>query len=309
MNTSKPGLRVGEVAEILSQEKIRATLDEKGMLEGLPFTSGMWKYCGKKYRVYRRSEKICVEGAHLRHMKNAVSLDSLRCDGADHDGCKRACLIFWKEAWLKRSEGAVELQPAPDWSFSGESLVAQKVDSEKTYSCQSTHLIDATEPVGLWALRQYVRDVTSGNFTVFHVLRSLLIVVYNKISRLTGWQDFGTVLGASQKTPVVVLNLQPEELVEVRSKKEISATLDVQGQNRGLIIDYEMLRHCGRRFRVLQRVDRIILETTGKMREIQNTVILEGNVCESICRRGCARGSYPMWREAWLKRVDGQTGK
>lgn len=308
MNPSTLGLHAGDVVQILTEAEIRATLDKNGLHEGLPFMPEMWRFCGKKYRVFHTAEKVCVEGTLLRHMKNAVFLGDLRCDGADHDGCKRACLIFWKEAWLKRSEGPVEPLSSPDQSFST-APAPQKVDPEKTYSCQSTYLFAATEPLSRWTIQQYIRDVTSGNFGALHVIRALLIVLYNRISRMTGRREFGTVRGALSKTPAVALNLRPGEIVEVKNKEEIASTINVYAQNRGLTIDYEMLRHTGRHFRVMQRVDRIILETTGKMREIENTVLLEGNVCEGICRRACSRASYPMWREAWLKRVEGQTSK
>ena len=32
----------------------------------------------------------------------AVHLDETRCDGQGHGGCQAGCLLFWKEAWLKR---------------------------------------------------------------------------------------------------------------------------------------------------------------------------------------------------------------
>ena len=35
-------------------------------------------------------------------MKNSVHLEGVRCDGEGHRGCQAGCLIFWKEAWLKR---------------------------------------------------------------------------------------------------------------------------------------------------------------------------------------------------------------
>ena len=40
-------------------------------------------------------------------MKDSVHLEGVRCDGSGHDGCEACCLIFWKEAWLKRAENDV----------------------------------------------------------------------------------------------------------------------------------------------------------------------------------------------------------
>ncbi len=112
-------------------------------------------------------------------------------------------------------------------------------------------------------------------------------------------------LRANQKrTPKEELGLQPGEWVQVKSKQDISATLDQGGRNRGLEFPVYMLPFCGRRFRVKKRVQRLILETTGEMREIKDTVILEGVTCDGYGRwGGCPRDAYHLWREIWLKRV------
>jgi hypothetical protein len=65
----------------------------------------------------------------------------------------------------------------------------------------------------------------------------------------------------------------------------------------------ETSRHCGKTYAVLARIDRMILEDSGKMRAINNTVLLRGTACSGLCFGGCARAGYPMWREAWLERT------
>jgi hypothetical protein len=65
-----------------------------------------------------------------------------------------------------------------------------------------------------------------------------------------------------------------------------------------------MDRFCGKRFRVLKRMERMLLESTGEIRKIKNTVLLEGAMCEDLF--GCDRSCLHFWREAWLKRVDGE---
>jgi hypothetical protein len=65
-----------------------------------------------------------------------------------------------------------------------------------------------------------------------------------------------------------------------------------------------MLKYCGRRAKVLRRVERIIDEKTGRMLRIKRaTVILDGVICTGDYHRCCPRAVYPYWREAWLKRV------
>jgi hypothetical protein len=100
------------------------------------------------------------------------------------------------------------------------------------------------------------------------------------------------------------LDLQVGELVEVRSVKEIFTTLDNQGKLRGLRFTPEMVRFCGKRFRVYRKLDKIILEATGELRKIKiPTVLLEGVFCDGSAHGGCDRSCFCFWREAWLRRV------
>jgi hypothetical protein len=112
-----------------------------------------------------------------------------------------------------------------------------------------------------------------------------------------------TIHGMLRRTPMASLNLQPGELVEVKSKEEILATLDAKGRNRGLGFGAEMLKYSGKRYRVLKRVDIVVNEETGKLRQISNTVILEGVTCDGTAHGECRRNCYCLWREIWLKRA------
>ena len=110
--------------------------------------------------------------------------------------------------------------------------------------------------------------------------------------------------GQLEKTPFEALGLQAGELVEVRSKDEILATLDMWNRNRGLSFDEEMVRYCGGIYRVLRRVSRIVDEKTGKMMNMKcPCIILEGVWCRSDFHRFCPRAIYHYWRETWLKRA------
>jgi hypothetical protein len=92
--------------------------------------------------------------------------------------------------------------------------------------------------------------------------------------------------------------------VEIKSKDEIVQTLDASNRNRGMTFDPEMLKYCGRRARVLRRVERIIDEKTGRMLHLRNPcIILQDVICTSDYHRLCPRGIYPYWRELWLRRV------
>jgi hypothetical protein len=118
-------------------------------------------------------------------------------------------------------------------------------------------------------------------------------------------RNFPFVDGKLTKTPREILELRPGELVQIRSKREIVPTLDRNNTNRGLSFDTEMLKYCGRRARVLRRVERIIDERTGRMRRLGgDCIILEGVVCTADYNQYCPRGIYPYWREIWLRRVE-----
>src|SRR5262245_50238144 len=97
-------LKVGDVVEVRSPDEIRATLDENGEFESLPFMPEMLRYCGQRLTVYKVAHKVCDTQTRsgMRRMQNAVHLSGVRCDGAAHDGCQAACLIYWKHAWLRK---------------------------------------------------------------------------------------------------------------------------------------------------------------------------------------------------------------
>ena len=73
-----------------------------------------------------------------------------------------------------------------------------------------------------------------------------------------------------------------------------------------------MLRHCGKTYRVLARITRIIDERSGKMIKLANDCIaLEGVICTGLDNRRrifCPRGPHLYWREAWLRRANGPAG-
>ena len=146
---SAKGLRVGDLVEVRSAEEIMATLDERGELENLPFMPEMLKFCGQRLTVDKVAHKLCdtINGSGLHKMENAVHLTGSRCDGTAHGGCQTACLLYWKEAWLKRVE-----PDAPSSATAGRidlSLLEINTrkepgpDGEPRYSCQATELLRA----------------------------------------------------------------------------------------------------------------------------------------------------------------------
>ncbi|MGB9069865.1 MAG: hypothetical protein WCC21_14945 [Candidatus Acidiferrales bacterium] len=324
--------------EVRSQAEVLATLDDRGRLENLAFMPEMLQYCGNRYRVFKRADKTCeyTQGWSIRRMKDSVHLEGLRCDGTGHDGCQAGCLIFWKEAWLKRAENnfvATETlrRGAPASTPVGGLCTIEKVlagahstnsERELIYSCQATDVPKFTSPMSFWDPRQYIRDLRSGNLDSGHagdsrghrvlelilavgrLFQATIIGFFNEVQERRQGSRYPFIEGTAEKTSIEFLNLQPGELVEVRSKEEIMATLDKTQKNRGLWFDSEMLPYCGGIYRVLRRVHRIVDEKTGKVVSMKNPcIVLEGVVCKSDFHRLCPRAIYPFWRENWLKRV------
>jgi len=300
----------GDVVEVRSYEEIEKTLDASGACEGIPFMAEMREFCGRRFRVHKRADKICVETTYfmdLRRLRDAVTLEEVRCDGAAHDGCKRMCMIFWKEVWLRPATGA-QPEPPPDWVaiFAKRPPVPDpELDPNKVYSCQATALHGATEALRMWDVRHYLRDLRSGALKPRALAKALFTTVYNKVSRARGGRDYGMLVGSQQKTPTSDLKLATGEQVRIKDAPAVIQTLDANGKNRGMYFgNEEASRHCGSTFPVLRRMDRMILEDSGKMRAISNTVLLQGTACSGLCFQGCARNGHPMWREVWLERTD-----
>ena len=97
-------LRVGEIVEVRSEAEIMTTLDARGELESLPFMPEMLQFCGRRFSVDKLAVKLCdtIGSTGMYRMRNAVHLAGVRCDGQAHGGCQAGCLIYWKEAWLRR---------------------------------------------------------------------------------------------------------------------------------------------------------------------------------------------------------------
>jgi hypothetical protein len=301
----------------------------------------MLRYCGMKLRVAKRAHKTCdpASGIGGRKMATTVHLENIRCDGSAHDGCQAGCLIFWKEAWLKRldSGSATQMvfgqrealeQCTEDTLRSTVKKSAASGESEPIYVCQNTQIKFATQPLEWWDLRQYVEDYTSGNVRLSHLASGLLYSawrtiaeagigigtpmrwLYDQFQRATGGspyplRPYGVPKGTP--TPKALLDLNEGERVRVKPHGEILKTLDFNYRNRGLYFDPEMVPFTQREYKVVRRLRQIIDERTGKMVRFKtDAIILNDVVCEAryaICRRFCPRAIYPYWREIWLERV------
>jgi hypothetical protein len=196
-------LRAGDWVEVRSKEEILRTLDENGRLDGMPFMPEMFAFCGRRFPVYKRAHKACdtVFPIRSRRITNAVHLET-RCSGQNHGGCQAACLIYWKDAWLKRVEpdrtpaaqiragdGAGARNGGRGCSEQDVYRAAQPAhrDGAKTggngavYVCQATQLPDASEHLSPYDFRQYVEDYFSGNVTAGRWLVGMIYISYQRL--------------------------------------------------------------------------------------------------------------------------------
>jgi len=93
------------------------------------------------------------------------------------------------------------------------------------------------------------------------------------------------------------------EVVEVRSREEILATLDAQGCLDGVPFMPEMLRFCGQSFPV-RAVAHKTCETalaTGQGRRLDATVHLANLRCDGSAHGGCEADCTLYWKDAWLR--------
>jgi hypothetical protein len=300
-------LRAGEWVEVRSRDEILATLDSNGQLDRMPFMPEMYAYCGKRFLVWKRAHKTCdtVDNTGGRRVSAAVHLAELRCDGQSHGGCEAACLLFWKEAWLKRIDDTTPTtseRSSPRSRQRGRvGATAQQVEEaacasgvpgseDAIYSCQATMLPQASTFLPWWDVRQYVEDYASGNASIRQLVSGgayvcyyglvtraarvsgraakALIRLYDAIQSVVGGVPYPRKWGSippGKRTPSRPLHLKAGDLVKVRPYEEVLSTLDHNNKNRGLYFDAEEVPYCDKTVRVRSTVSKIIDERTGRM--------------------------------------------
>jgi hypothetical protein len=328
-------LSVGDWVEVRSKEEILRTLDSKGQLDCMPFMPEMLEYCGKQFRIYKRAHKTCDYSTafpfRTRRLKDTVHLET-RCSGNAHGGCQAGCLLYWKHAWLRPIEpdsknvdvavGEISNGTAASERGGGDvgALLANTQATDRSgegpvYVCQTTQIPFATTRLASWDIRQYIEDYWSGNVSLWRLLSGFIYSVYFQISQMglglgpamrwmyntarpvwggALWPKTPGIIPEGESTPGETLNLQPGELVRVKPHAEL-------------------VPYCGKTFRVLKRVTKLIDERTARMLEMKNPcIVLESVVCQarySQCRVFCPKEMYPYWREIWLERITDEDAK
>jgi hypothetical protein len=313
MEIERQKIRLGDLVEVKSANEIAATLDSDGTLDRLPFMPEMISYCGNRFRVSQKVVIVCSSGTKtgsvLRSFQNndVVLLEGLRCSGAEHDGCQKSCTIFWREAWLRKIDKGT---PTADVTALGaeqlRSSLKTKVGPNK-YFCQASELVRSTK--ALSKRERYAKcidEVRFGNCGLLDMVHRIVVFLFWKVHRAV----FGHYAkGRLKPTPIASLNLEAGELVQVKPLENISCTLDENASNRGLWFSPSMRLLCHQQRKVERRIEKLIVDGTGEMRQLKNTVFLEDSHCSCphIALGGCSRQEYVYWREIWLQRSSNST--
>jgi len=123
----------------------------------------------------------------------------------------------------------------------------------------------------------------------------------NWILRLTGHTD----TASAPVTSATTQHLEATDLVRVRSREEIQATLNHWRQLKGCTFMNEMWAYCGTTQRVLKPMQRFVDERDLRVKKSKGILLLEGAMCQGTAEFGsCDRSCFYFWREEWLEKIE-----
>lgn len=150
------------------------------------------------------------------------------------------------------------------------------------------------EPLGranvVWQLRNRLKRAT----------KRRLRYARNWLSELMGGNDGQR----ASRADVVAGGLQAGDLVRVRSREEIQATLNRWNCLKGCCFMEEMWKYCGTTQRVMKPVRQFLDERDYRVKKTKHMVLLEDLVCVGTVDFGpCDRSCFFFWREEWLQKI------
>ena len=98
----------------------------------------------------------------------------------------------------------------------------------------------------------------------------------------------------------------PGDTVKVRSRQEISKSVDSLGTLDGCLMMNQMWEFCGQGFKILKVVNNFFDEYQYKMYKVRSPLYtLESLICNGVVQsfgHKCDRSCYILWHEDWLER-------
>ena len=94
------------------------------------------------------------------------------------------------------------------------------------------------------------------------------------------------------------------DLVRVRSRVEIEATLDSWNELKGCAVMPDMWQYCDTTQRVFKVVERFVDERDYRLKKGTGIILLEGLICQGTIDYGrCDRSCFYFWRVEWLEKA------
>jgi hypothetical protein len=132
-------------------------------------------------------------------------------------------------------------------------------------------------------------------------LKKYLGYLVSWFSKFTGRRNTSSALTTSSTTT----DLKAGDLVRVRSREEIEATLNYWKELKGCGFLEGMWQYCDTTQRVLKPMERFLDEREYRMKRCKGVILLEGLMCQGTPELGrCDRSCLFFWREEWLEKID-----
>lgn len=123
------------------------------------------------------------------------------------------------------------------------------------------------------------------------------------------WRENTPAQAAARDFPPTA-PLQTGDLVRVRARQEIDATLDPFKELKGCAFLPDMYQYCGTQQRVLRSMQRFMDERDYKLKKARGVILLENVICTGTPAFGaCDRCCFLFWREEWLERLADVQGR
>ena len=103
------------------------------------------------------------------------------------------------------------------------------------------------------------------------------------------------------------IQLNPGDVVKVRSRIEIEGMLDYRGTYKKCSFVATMYSHCDKNYKVLNTVSYFYDEKKGELCKCQDLVVLEGIVCsgkQKLLSVNCDLLCFLFWHKNWLEKVE-----
>ena len=129
-------------------------------------------------------------------------------------------------------------------------------------------------------------------------------LIFNKVTAFISSRGKNNAQSVHQPANITE-SLKAGDMVRIRSKEEIRATLDEWNRLKGCGFLEEMWPYCSTVQRVYKRVEQFMDERDYVVKKCRKLVILEGVFCHGTVDFGkCDRTCFFFWREEWLEKVN-----